>query len=143
MDSDSASKVPKSLERLLTVTGPPSTGVTSAVEPSSLLAKLDSFLPKLKEANSRLEQTEHEKLNSIPAPEPVQIKEEKDDVKNEDEDSEDDELVVNMDVYLDNTLGELVPNAETANQDKSQGKKNPLIEVVESSNTAEDEITTT
>ncbi len=74
------------------------------------------------------------------------MNEKKGEVKNKDEDSQDDKLVVNVDVHLDNDVGELVPNAETtndiANEEKSK-VKNSLVEAVESSNTAEDEVPTT
>eukprot|EP00171_Calliarthron_tuberculosum_P000567 IDg567t1 len=64
-DSD---KIPKSLEKLLTVTPSGSVPNNAAVEPSQLLAKLNKFLPKLKEANNALLSEDQHKVNSIPAP---------------------------------------------------------------------------
>ena len=141
MESANNSKMPKSLERLLTVTAPPLSGKTSCVEPSSLLAKLDSFLPKMKQANLKLDREQHNQDLLI------RVKDdnnntERNEQGNENE-SEDDELVVNMDVYLDNALGKLVPSADnsndnTANCDEPQEKGKPLIQVVESSDNVED-----
>lgn len=135
-DSD---KIPISLEKLLTVT--PSGGLANntAVEPSQLLAKLNTFLPKLKEANKALLSEDSHKMNSIPAPVVVTTdntalpsSETKTVPSTELAASQaNDELAVNMDVYLDNSLGELVPNAESAKIEDGEDKTKTLIEEVE------------
>lgn len=125
MDDDK--KIPKSLEKMLTVT--PSSGRTSTlgcVEPSVLLDKLNSFLPKLQEANDALLSEDQHKVNSIPAPQLVQAKE-SGTADGEDETIAEDSAV-NMDMYLDNSLGELVPNADAV-KDEENGKTTLIEEV--------------
>lgn len=131
LNIDMAKPIPDSLEKLLNVV--PRTeggkGVTSAVEPSKLLGKLNAFLPQLKAANSQI--GAHQ-LNSIPAPKLVSKS--SGDAKDGDADGYDemDEgMTVNMDVYVDESQGELVAknNINSAAIPKDGAK--PLIEVVE------------
>lgn len=93
------------------------------VDASPLIARLNAFLPKMKEANSRLHSTDSDKLESIPGPEEV-----KDAKVHKTSTTEDEELSVNMELFVDDSCGELVATDDKAWTDE---KKKPLIEQVD------------
>lgn len=95
----------------------------ASVEPSSLIAKLQDFLPKLEEANSRLQNEDSEKLESIPAPQPIT------DTTNSSGKNVDEDLSVNMELFVDKSLGELAASAD--GDTTKEEKKKPLIEQVD------------
>lgn len=132
---DDAPGIPKSLERLLRVDAPSSGPRTSAVPKSALLEKLNAFLPQMEAANQALESADASKLNSIPAP--VAMAPSTADAGGNAPDRTDGgkdagALAVEMDVYVDDKLGELVPNARAAEEsskvDAERGP--PLVEEV-------------
>lgn len=126
-------RIPKSLEKLLRVDGPSSQPATSAVPPSSLLAKLGAFLPQLEAANAALSRADCGKLNSIPAPVAAPVADAADAGGGSPPVAKDgDPLAVHMDVYVDEALGELVPSAKAAQEtDKADAERGPpLVEEV-------------
>lgn len=135
--SDTPSDLPPSLRSFLTVTNSDGTPRTAHVEPSSLLSRIEAFLPQLKAANETL--TPQQSSQSV-----VQLKKVAASPENEDKgdevvaDRDEGDMRINMDLYVDNSLGTLVPNDGDADGEQDpkgddtarQQRKRPLIEVL-------------
>lgn len=87
MEPNKSRELPASVRQFLTVTKPDK--LTSKVEPSPLLSRIEAFLPEFEAANKTL----------VPGQSAVTIG------KDEPAKSGD----VQMDIYVDDTMGELVP----------------------------------
>lgn len=142
---DDSSELPSSLRSFLTVTHPDGAPRAARVEPSSLLSRMEAFLPKLKKANEALVTGNSEQgivqLEKVAA----------ENAANEDNYGPDDEyeenLRVNMDLYVDNNLGTLVGSGTGADAEEvndkgaiERRKKRPLIEVLSEADSATTEL---
>lgn len=126
-------ELPPSLRNFLTVTeadGAPRTGL---VEPSPLLSRIQAFLPQMAAANDALDSAASEESA-------VQVEKVVGEEKETDKDADAD--TVKMDLYVNESFGELVGGATFEAEDDSDGDYNesteqpdtgtgrPLIEVV-------------
>lgn len=131
---DSRSKLSHGLRKFLTVTEPDGAPKTGRVEPSGLLGRLENFLPQLKAANEALQPEDH-------GQQAVQIEKVKTSKPLESEEIEETERQqVKMDLYVDESLGELVGTSDEKNQKDAKHKtlsgqlgKRPLIQVLSES----------
>lgn len=127
---------------MLTVTEPDGTPRTEAVKPSPLLARLDAFLPKLAAANDSLLSSptpddaftpQEEPLNPSQSPLLEPRTHRQDDPKSAPSvtDGSADESAVTMSIYIDQTLGQLVPSGQPEQQKQQHDnaiESSPLIQ---------------
>lgn len=107
-------ELPPSMQKFLTVTEPDGTARTTQVQPSPLLGKIQAFLPQMAAANENLKQAE--KCESAVELEKVSSEATK---PGRNVNVEDD-ISVNMDLYVDESCGKLVGGTEdNSNQDGS------------------------
>lgn len=140
--TDDVSSVPPSLRNFLTVTEPDGSARTKKVTPSPLLSRLEAFLPEIARANSELVErpagapgvvvekvASHERSSKLEKQgdmQPANASCEGDSAE------EEEDLSVRMDLYVDNTLGKLVPvveNSDDEDDDASQGLIQELSDV--------------
>lgn len=144
MSENVKNELPKSLANFLTVTNPDGTARTTKVEPSPLLDRLKTFLPQMQAANATLEQSapgeeavvvvQENGINGSPKRKRAQTQSEanagRTGVDNTSEYESEEELAVNMDLYVDKSLGELVPDDEEDEENDQMTKRRPLVEVL-------------
>lgn len=129
----SGEDLPPSLRKFLTVTEPDGTTRTGRVEPSPLLSKMQAFLPQMAAAN--------ESLTGLKQGGSAVELEKVDGAKDSTTRVSTEDLSVNMDLYVDESLGELVgavEGGETTGDSKSVSKRKddkrkqrpPFIEVL-------------
>lgn len=153
MKSD-PSNLPPSLQKFLTVTNEDGTPRTTAVPPSSLLSRLEAFLPEMESANKKLDSAACTGMDISRAQlRRERAKGQENDNTTENESGEESEeegaeqetdgvATVSMDIYVDNSFGELVPSAEgevadVANvEEKKSNKPSALVQLLQ-----EDQVT--